>query len=175
MICLKIRYADAGDATRLLKIYVWYVENTAITFEYEVPSQEEFGARIENTLKTYPYLVLEEGGRILGYACAGPFKDRAAYSLSCEVSIYLDREARGRGYGRALYEALERALKEKGILNLYACIADPIREDEYLTRDSESFHSRIGYVKVGTFHSCGRKFGRRYNMIRMEKMIGEHR
>ena len=63
MICLKIRYADAGDAARLLKIYAWYVENTAITFEYEVPSQEEFGARIENTLKTYPYPVLEEGGR----------------------------------------------------------------------------------------------------------------
>ena len=175
MICLKIRYADAGDAARLLKIYAWYVENTAITFEYEVPSQEEFGARIENTLKTYPYLVLEEGGRILGYACAGPFKDRAAYSLSCEVSIYLDREARGRGYGRALYEAPERALKEKGILNLYACIADPIREDEYLTRDSESFHRCLGYVKAGTFHSCGRKFGHWYNMIRMEKMIGEHR
>ncbi len=175
MICLKIRYADAGDAARLLEIYAWYVTNTAITFECDVPSQEEFGARIENTLKTYPYLVLEEGGRILGYAYAGPFKDRAAYSLSCEVSIYIDREARGRWYGRALYEALERALKEKGILNLYACIADPIREDEYLTRDSESFHRCLGYVKVGTFHSCGRKFGRRYNMLRMEKMIGEHR
>ena len=70
-----------------------------------------------------------------------------------------------------LYRALEEKLKEQGILNLYACIADPVTEDEYLTKDSERFHERLGYTKVGQFHGCGFKFGRRYDMIWMEKII----
>ena len=79
---------------------------------------------------------------------------------------------RKNGFGRLLYEALEEKLKAQGITNLYACIGDPIEEDEYLTRASEMFHGSVGYVKVGTFHKCGYKFGRRYNMIWMEKIIG---
>ncbi len=170
-----IRSAEAGDAERLLEIYSYYIENTAITFEYDVPSAEAFRARIERTLQKYPYLVLEEEGTILGYAYAGTFKDRAAYSRSCEVSIYLDRRAAGRGFGRRLYEALEGALKERGILNMYACIGVPVEEDEYLTRNSEQFHRHLGFEKIGEFHQCGYKFGRWYNMVWMEKIIGEHR
>jgi phosphinothricin acetyltransferase len=171
---MRIRNAEPDDAGRLLAIYAYYVVNTAITFEYDVPSPDEFRDRIGKTLKKYPYLVLEEDGAILGYAYAGPLKDRAAYGHSCEVSIYVDRCARRRGCGRALYEALEERLKAQGILNLYACIADPIDEDEYLTKDSERFHRSMGYVKVGEFHGCGYKFGRWYNMIWMEKIIGDH-
>lgn len=171
---MKIHNATAEDAKRLLEIYAYYVENTAISFEIDVPSLDEFRARIENTLKKYPYLVVEENGIIQGYAYAGPFKDRAAYDHSCELSIYLDVSSKGRGYGRLLYEALEKKLKEKGILNLYACIGDPIVEDEYLTKNSERFHRHLGFVKVGEFHKCGYKFGRWYNMIWMEKIIGEH-
>lgn len=73
-----------------------------------------------------------------------------------------------------LYEALEKELKDRGILNLYACIGDPLTEDEYLTKNSERFHRHMGYRKVGEFHKCGYKFNRWYNMIWMEKMIGEH-
>ena len=166
-----IRSATKADASRLLEIYAYYVEHTAISFECEVPSLDEFQARISKTLEKYPYLILEEGDAIKGYAYAGTFKDRAAYSHSCEVTIYLDRDAKGRGYGRALYEALEEALKERGVSNLYACIADPIKEDEYLTKSSEQFHQHMGYCKVGEFHKCGYKFGRWYNMIWMEKII----
>ena len=72
-----------------------------------------------------------------------------------------------------MYEALEKELRSRGIVNLYACIADPITEDEYLTKNSERFHRAMGYVKVGDFHKCGYKFGRLYNMIWMEKIIGE--
>ena len=169
-----IRTATIGDAERLLEIYAYYVENTAITFEYDVPSLEEFTNRIEDTLKKYPYLILEEDGTIQGYTYARAFGGRAAYSHSCETTIYLDHNSKGRGYGRALYEALEHALKDIGILNMYACIADPIAEDEYLTRNSEQFHQHLGFTKVGTFHKCGYKFGRWYNMIWMEKIIGEH-
>ncbi|MCR5295398.1 MAG: GNAT family N-acetyltransferase [Lachnospiraceae bacterium] len=171
---MTIRSAKPEDAGGLLAIYAYYVEKTAITFEYDLPSEDEFRKRIENVLTKYPYLVLTEGSKIQGYAYAGVFKDRAAYDRSCEVTIYLDRAAQGRGYGRLLYEALEKKLKEMGILNLYACIGVPIVEDEYLTRNSELFHQHMGYTKVGEFHKCGYKFGRWYDMIWMEKMIGEH-
>ena len=157
-----------------MEIYSYYVENTAISFEYVTPSLEEFRERITTITKKYPYLVLEEEGVIMGYSYAGVFKGRAAYDHCCETTIYLDRDSKGKGYGRALYEALENALKEIGIKNLYACIGDPETEDEYLTKNSEHFHSHMGYTKVGEFHKCGYKFGRWYNMIWMEKMIGEH-
>ena len=169
-----IRNATKKDAKRLLEIYAYYVENTAISFEYDVPLLDEFRNRIEHTLKKYPYLVLENGDDIQGYAYAGSFVGRQAYDHSCEVTIYLDKNAKGHGYGRKLYEALEEKLKLMGILNLYACIADPITEDEYLTRNSEQFHQHMGFIKSGTFHKCGYKFDRWYNMIWMEKIIGDH-
>lgn len=171
---LKIRTASPEDAPRLLEIYSYYVEYTAISFEYVPPTPGEFRSRMEDTLRKYPYLVLEDDGIIRGYAYAGPFKGRAAYDRSCELSIYLEKGFQKRGYGRMLYEELEERLKAGGILNLYACIGDPIEEDAYLTRNSEEFHSHMGFAKVGTFHKCGYKFGRWYNMIWMEKLIGDH-
>ena len=170
-----IRAATREDAGSLLKIYSYYVENTAISFEYVAPSLDEFSKRISSTLEKYPYIVLEDDGLIRGYAYAGAFHSRAAYAHCCEVTIYLDHGSKGNGYGKALYEALEKALKKMGIINLYACIADPEVEDEYLTKNSECFHQHMGYTKAGEFHKCGYKFGRWYNMIWMEKMIGEHR
>ncbi len=169
---MNIRCATTEDAERLLEIYSFYVENTAVSFEYDTPSLSEFKGRIAHTLEKYPYLVLEEDGKIFGYAYAGVFKARAAYDHCCEVTIYIDHNCKGKGYGKALYAALEEALKKIGIINLYACIGDPIEEDEYLTKDSEHFHTHMGYTKVGDFHRCGYKFGRWYNMIWMEKIIG---
>ena len=113
-----IRSASVNDAEALLNIYAYYVENTAITFEYEVPDLEEFQQRIANTLKKYPYLVVEKEGAILGYAYAGVFKDRAAYDWSAETTIYLKYDAVKCGLGRMLYEALEEEMKTRGFLNL---------------------------------------------------------
>jgi L-amino acid N-acyltransferase YncA len=172
---IRIREAAVDDAARLLEIYAFYVEKTAITFEYDVPSLEEFRGRIAHIKERYPYLVIERNGVIEGYAYAGVFKDRAAYDRSCEMTIYLDREAVGEGLGRKLYEALEEALKAQGMLNLYACIGYPDVPDEYLDYNSAQFHEHLGYRTVGTFHQCGYKFGRWYSMIWMEKMIGEHK
>ena len=169
-----IRRAEPADAAALLEIYRPYVTDTAVTFEYDVPTAAEFAGRIEATLKRYPYLVLEEEGQILGYAYAGPFKERAAYDWAVETTVYLRVDARGRGYGRALYTALEDALRRQGILNAYACIASIDPEDEYLTNASRRFHERMGYRLCGTFRQCGYKFGRWYDMIWMEKMLGEH-
>ena len=117
-IYMIIRQASPDDTKRLLEIYAYYVANTAVSFEYDVPTEADFRGRIHNTLQKYPYLVLEEDGIIQGYAYAGVFKSRAAYSRSCELSIYVDRDARRRGYGRKLYETLEDSLKKQGIVNL---------------------------------------------------------
>lgn len=169
-----IREAAVSDAERLLQIYSYYVKNTAITFEYDVPTLSEFQSRIRSTKARYPYLVIEQEGRVCGYAYAGAFVGRAAYGWSCELSVYLDPMVRGRGLGRKLYEVLEETVREIGILNLYACIAYPETEDRYLDQSSAKFHARLGFTKVGEFHQCGYKFGRWYNMIWMEKIIGPH-
>jgi phosphinothricin acetyltransferase len=91
-----------------------------------------------------------------------------------ETTIYLKKGSAGKGYGRRLYEALEEVLKKQNILNLNACIAYTDIEDEYLTNQSMRFHEHMGYRLVGTFRQCGYKFGRWYDMIWMEKMIGQH-
>ncbi len=171
---IKIRAACVSDAEALLKIYSHYVENTAVSFEYETPSSEEFSSRIMSTIEKYPYIVAEREGKILGYAYAGCFKPRKAYDRCVEVSIYLDMNERGNGVGRKLYTELERLLAEMGILNIYACITNCETEDEYLTQQSPLFHSKMGYKKIGHFSKCGFKFGRWYDMIWMEKFIGEH-
>lgn len=167
----KIRTASVDDAPRLLEIYSCYVQKTAVSFEYDVPSVEEFAGRIQKTLQKYPYLVIEHEGKILGYAYAGTFKDRAAYNHCVELSIYIDKNAHKRGLGRLLYENLEQRLKERGIKNLYACIAYAEKEDEFLNHNSPDFHSHMGFAKVGEFHKCGYKFNRWYDMIWMEKII----
>ena len=171
----RIRDAKFQDAERILEIYEYYVENTAITFEYETPALSEFQSRMHHIMKRYPYLVLEKDGKIQGYAYASASIGRAAYDWSCETSIYLDHTVLKCGLGRKLYEALEGKLREMGILNLYACIGYPEVEDAYLTKNSAEFHSHLGFSSVGNFHKCGYKFGRWYNMIWMEKRIGTHR
>lgn len=129
---------------------------------------------MENTMKKYPYLVIERDGEIQGYAYADVFKGRAAYDWACELTVYIDQGAQKCGFGRMLYEALERALKKMGIINLYACIGYPEAEDQYLNKNSAQFHRHLGFTTVGEFHKCGYKFGRWYNMIWMEKIVGVH-
>ena len=171
---LEIRIAKEEDAQALLALYAPYVEHTAITFEYDVPSEEEFRRRIRETMKRYPYLVLEADGVPAGYAYAGPFHARPAYDRAVETSIYLGESYRGIGGGRILHDALERALQIQGILNMNACIASPREEDEYLTKNSIEFHAHLCYRLVGEFYQCGYKFGRWYDMVWMEKLIGLH-
>ena len=171
---ITIRDAIISDAKDILKIYDYYVKDTAITFEYETPTLAEFEERMESIMKRYPYIVAIKDDVIVGYAYAGTFKARAAYDWSCELTIYLDKDAKGLGLGRKLYEVLEDKLKKMGILNLYACIGYPKKDDEYLTTNSADFHAHLGFKRVGTFNDCGYKFGRWYDMIWMEKIVGEH-
>lgn len=169
-----IRSATVADAEELVKIYAPYVEKTAITFEYTVPSAEEFRVRIETTLKRYPYLVAVQDGAIVGYAYAGSFKARAAYNHCVETSIYVQQERQGKGIGKKLYEALEMRLKEQGILNVNACISWTDVPNRYLSHQSPDFHAHLGYTRCAHFHQCGYKFGQWFDMIWMEKMIGPH-
>lgn len=171
---ITIRSATVDDASPLLEIYSYYVKNTAITFEWEVPSVEEFSSRIENTLKNYPYLVAEIDGQPVGYAYASRFRTRAAYAWCVETSIYVHKDFRGQGIGRALLEKLESLLKEQGVLNIYAGITYLKKEDEYLTHASPKFHKKMGYKKVAKYQKCGFKFNRWYDLIFMEKFLGEH-
>lgn len=166
-----IRSAKAGDVSAMLAIYAPYVEETAVSFEYVTPSQDEFLRRLERVQSFYPWIVAESEGRVRGYAYASRFHPRAAYDWSVEVSIYIDRQERGHGLGRRLYEALEAMLRTQNVLTAYACIAHAPEPDEYLDHSSIRFHERMGYALTGTFPSCGYKFGRWYGMVWMEKRL----
>ena len=172
---ITVRDATTADAKLILEIYDYYVKNTAITFEYDTPSIEEFQERMKRTMSRYPYLVIEKDHILQGYAYADAFVGRAAYGWACETTVYLNHNALKNGMGRKIYETLETKLRTMGILNLYACIGYPDANDKYLTTNSADFHARLGFTEVGKFHKCGYKFGRWYNMIWMEKIIGEHR
>ena len=167
---MKIRVAKIEDAQALLDIYAYYVEHSALTFEYEVPSLEEFQGRIKHVLEHYPYLVAEADDEIIGYAYAGRFHPRAAYAWNAEMTIYLKQNMRRCGVGRKLYSALEEILKEQGIVKTIAIITLPI--DEYSDFNSMQFHERMGYHLAGRMDYCGHKFGRWYSIIYMDKIVG---
>ncbi len=165
---IRIRPVRPEDAETMAAIYRYYVENTAITFDYEPWPAEKFREPVH---PGFPYLAAERDGRVIGYAYAGPFKEKAAYDWSVELTVYVAPDARRTGAGRALYRELEAQLKERGICNLYACVSFATVEDETLTLDSVRFHEKEGYRIVGHFHQCGFKFGRWYDMVWMEKHI----
>jgi phosphinothricin acetyltransferase len=172
---MKIESVTIEDTKELLDIYAYYVENTAITFEYDVPTVEEFQQRILTISEKYPYIkALAEDGTIIGYAYANTFKDRSAYDWSVETTVYIRKGSLRMGVGKVLYQALERSLKGMGILNMNACIAVTSNEDEHLTNGSAYFHKAMGFTLVGTFHDSGYKFNTWYDMVWMEKSIGEH-
>lgn len=178
---IRIERVTVADAPELVSIYGPYVTDTAISFEYVIPTVEEFAERIKDISSRLPYIKAveydedEESGRILGYAYAAPFKWRKAYDWSVETTIYLRADYKGKGLGRRLYEVLEESLRGMGILNMNACIAVPSGDDDpYLTDGSQRFHERMGFRLVGTFTNSGYKLNRWYDMIWMEKMLGEH-
>ncbi len=170
----RIRVAAPADAAALLDIYGPYILETAVTFEYDVPTEAEFAGRIAHTLERYPWLVLEADGQPEGYAYAGTFIGRRACDWAAEASIYIRRDCRKRGYGRRLYGALEAVLGRQNVVNVNACIARPEADDQFLNHNSVNFHQHMGYRMVGGFHKCGYKFGRWYQLVWMEKMLGPH-
>lgn len=169
-----IRTVRISDAEALSEIYRYYVENTAVSYEYTAPDAAEFKRRIAATIEKYPYIVAEDESGILGYAYAGPFNTRMAASWSAEVSIYVSRFNRTRGIGRALYARLEEILQRQNFQTLVAKVACCEGNDEYLSDDSIKFHLACGYEDAGTVKNCGYKFGHWYGLKMMEKYIGNH-
>jgi len=169
-----IENVTPADAEALLAIYAPYMRTTAITFEYDAPDLQEFRRRIEVTSARYPFLKAVEGGEVVGYACANAFRSRPAYDWSVETTIYVRQDRRRNGVGTSLYRELEAVLKKMGVLNMNACIAMPNQPDERLTDASFRFHQRMGFRLVGRFHNIGYKFHTWYDVIWMEKLLGEH-
>ena len=114
---LIFRFATEGDAEEILGIYKPYIENTTITFEYEVPAVEEFRERIRETLEKYPYIVCTYDGKIIGYAYAHRIWSRAAYQWDVELSVYTDGNYAGNGIGKKLYKILIEILKLQNVVN----------------------------------------------------------
>jgi phosphinothricin acetyltransferase len=148
----KIRHASPLDAEACAAIYAPYVTGTAITFETEPPTVDEMAARIESALATHAWMVLEDDGRVVGYAYAGPMKPRAAYRWSCEVSVYLELGRRRTGGGRALYEALFERLIERGYRTAIAGMTLP-------NDASVGLHKALGFEPIGTYRDIGWKLG----------------
>lgn len=161
---MEIRFAKPSDARSLLDIYAPYVENTAITFEYEVPTIEDFATRIAKTLEKYPYLVAEEDGVVVGYAYASTYYARAAYDWAVELSVYVSQDARGQGVGSKLYDALEDLLEQMGYIHFLACISLP-------NEASLALHRKRGYQQVAHFPTIGYKFNRWHDIVWLQKSL----
>ncbi|HEL1557052.1 TPA: N-acetyltransferase [Streptococcus suis] len=159
-----IRNAQVEDAANLVAIYAPYVEKTAITFETQVPAVEDFANRIEKTLKKFPYLVAVDEGQIVGYAYASTYYARAAYDWTVELSVYVQKEARGKGIGTLLYTALEEELTARGFKNFLACIALP-------NLASIALHEKRGYQQVAHFKKVGYKFGTWHDIVWLQKSL----
>jgi L-amino acid N-acyltransferase YncA len=162
-----IRPARKADATEILKIYTPYINNTAITFETEIPTIEEFTKRIETIQKHYPYLVCERDNQIIGYAYASQYRERSAYRYSIELSIYVDQKYRHQGIGTALYTHLFDTLQTYEFYTAYACITLP-------NESSIVLHQTFGFQEIGIFHHAGYKGGKWLDVIWMEKQLKKY-
>src|SRR4051794_7774295 len=149
---MTVRDATSGDAAACAAIYAPYVTETAISFEDEPPGAPEFARRIEVAQHDWAWLVLEDAGRVVGYAYGGRFAPRAAYRWACEVSVYLEPGRRRTGGGRALYEALLPRLAARGYRTALAGMTLP-------NDASVGLHRALGFEPVGTYRRVGYKHG----------------
>src|SRR5262245_23154945 len=153
---VSLRLATPDDAAACVALYAPYVRETSITFEYEVPTVADFRQRIETVLKLAPWLLAVDtrdgGGKehVLGYAYGGTWRTRVAYRWVVETAIYLDKDARGRGIGKALYGALMELLRLQGFCRAIGGITLP-------NEASVKLHESLGFAFVGNFHKCGFK------------------
>lgn len=160
---LTLRFARPQDAAALLKIYAQYIE-TSVTFEYTLPTRDEFAARIADFGAEFPYLVLESGGTAVGYAYAHRAFERAAYGWCAELSVYLDRSYCGRGIGTVLYRALMALLTMQGVKTVYGVVTSP-------NAASEALHRSLGFRTAGVFRAAGFKAGAWRDVTWFEKAL----
>lgn len=158
----RVRAVTEHDAAACAAIYAPYVTDTAVTFETEPPTPEEMARRIATARQAYAWLVLEDAGRVVGYAYGGPFRTRAAYAWTCEASVYLETGRRRTGGGRALYEALLPRLAERGYHRVIGGMTLP-------NDASAALHRAVGFEPVGTFRRVGWKLGRWHDVTYLQR------
>ena len=162
-----IRLATQSDVAAMLAIYAPYVENTTISWEYTVPTQAEFAARLcEKTKAGFPWLVAEEDGALLGYAYAGRFAQRKGYDWSAEATVYVDAAVRGRQVGQRLYKALLTLVRAQGFVTVYALITYP-------NEPSAAFHQKMGFVEEARLANTGFKHGQWLGLSYYSKALCE--
>lgn len=161
----RVRLATSADAAGVLAIYAPYVEQTAITFETEVPDVDAFADRMAAILEAYPYLVVEQDGAIVGYAYAHRIGERAAYAWNAEVSIYFAPACTGRGWGSAVLGALLDLLQLQGVRTAYSLITLP-------NEPSVRLHERLGFGIMGEQARAGFKQGAWHDVVWLHKPIG---
>lgn len=160
------RLVKETDAPEILSIYEPYVKNTAISFEHEIPSLDEFKERIGDISADYPYIVCEEGGKVIGYAYAHKQMERAAYQWNAELTVYIDQLHLHCGVGKTLYCALMEILKLQNIRNVYGLVTAQ-------NVNSEKLHEYFGFQKAGILRNTGYKCGTWHDVIWYEKSLGE--
>jgi L-amino acid N-acyltransferase YncA len=152
------RLAKLTDAPAIQAIYAPVVRDTAISFEYEPPTVEEIGRRMQKVLTSRPWLVYEDGGAVLGYAYGSTFRERAAYDWGVEVSIYVRADTQKRGIGRELYGVLFDVLRALNYCQVWAGATAP-------NESSERLHASMGFEQVARFPAAGYKFGRWHDVV----------
>lgn len=162
-----IRPSRESDLPQITAIYAHHVLNGTGTFETTPPTEAEMTSRRADVLgKGLPYLVIEDGGKVLGYAYCQWFKPRPAYRFSAEDSIYMHPDSAGRGLGKLLLAELEKQAAAIGIRKLIAVIGDSGNAG------SIGVHRALGFAQAGVIKSCGWKFERWLDIVIMEKAIG---
>lgn len=160
-----IRRAITNDAVRIRDIYDYYVHHTAITFDDETPSVNEFQQKIISIGNVYPYLVAEQNGVVEGYAFARSISDKAAYRWSVELTVYVELHHRGIGIGVKLYEVLIHLLQLQHVQTAYACITHPNPKSEHM-------HKAFGFTLLSYWRRSGYKFSEWHDVVWMEKRLG---
>ena len=163
---MRIRLAQEKDTAALLEIYKQYIDTT-VTFEYELPSKEEFQRRIREYSKEYPYFICTENGKCVGYVYAHRAQERAAFQWNAELSIYLDKNYQSKGVGKVLYEMMFEILAKQGVKTLYGLVTTP-------NPKSVKLHEKTGFQLVGTYHNTGFKANQWCDLLLYEKQIGEY-
>jgi phosphinothricin acetyltransferase len=162
-----IRKATLADAQAIAEIYAYYVLNTTITYEIDPPSAEEIANRWRNISANYPYLIMEEKGRVIGYAYAARFRERKAFDPTTEVSIYLDKEHCDGGRGPALMHALFKELEAYPYATAVACISS---NNEF----SAKFCKKVGFEYTGTLENVGYKMNQWLGLAEYTKKLRDY-
>lgn len=161
---MTIRFADPTDAADLVAIYGFYVTESVISFEYDVPTVAEFASRIRTIQQQFPYLIAELDGRLVGYAYASQHNDRTAYQWSANTSVYIHPDSHRRGTARQLYTRLFELLCQQGYYNVFAGITLP-------NPKSEAFHQAMGFERIGTYQNSGYKLGAWHSVAWFQRLL----